>query len=413
MELSRASITNYFLYDTCVENLFIAEYMPSANGDFVKVYLEGLYCAQMGISESREDMSRKLSMSVAMVDDAWCYWETQGIVRRIFTDRSDRSVYDIEFVSIREAAFGRSSGAGSAATKHVAVDDKTLSALYREVESVSGRLLESGEPAELVSLVTEYSIAPEVIVLCYKVCTEKGRSNRCKYVSTILKDWKAKGLSTVADVEEYLDDLNRHNDLYHKVFKTLGFHRSASEPEKRMMDRWFDEMGFSLERVQEACAKTTGITNPNLNYINSVLTGWYEEEHGTSEKTVKKQSEIVEQLYMQDREQNKKKTLEQRDRIFTEIPRIKDIMNELRDSGARISKLVLVGNRKGMEEERKKSNQLVEEKKSLLLAAGYAENAVDEIYTCRVCKDTGLLEDGSRCNCYASKLQMAKLQLKK
>ena len=33
------------------------------------------------------------------------------------------------------------------------------------------------------------------------------------------------------------------------------------------------------------------------------------------------------------------------------------------------------------------------------------ENATDKIYSCAKCKDTGVLEDGSPCTCYAEKLE--------
>ena len=412
MEFSRPEITNYYLCDTSVENLFIAEYMPSANGDFVKVYLEGLFCAQAGIGESVEDMSEKLGVSAAMIEDAWGYWESQGIVRRVYTVPGDRSVYDLEFVSIREAAFGRSTGSGTGSVKHVAVDDQVLADLYRQVEEVSGRLLESGEPAELASLVTDYSMDPEVIVYCYRMCAVKGKSTRFKYVSAILKDWKAKGLSCVAEIEEQLEAFDRHNTLYRQVFKALGFHRNPTEAEGKMMDGWFDDMGFSIEEVKDACEKTTGIANPNLNYINTILKGMYNEKNGVGENSGKKLAEAVEKLYQQDREQNAKKTAELRYRIFTEIPRVKEINDELRESGFKLSRFVLAGSQKGLEEEKRKTQELLAEKKALLEKAGYAENATDDIHTCSKCRDSGLLEDGRRCSCYNAKIQMAKLQRK-
>ena len=408
------TISNYYLFDTPVENLFIAEYMPSAPGDYVKVYLAGLGCAALGLKDNCADMARKLGCSAAQVDEAWAYWEAQGAVRRIYKNREDRSVYDVEFISLREAAFGRKTpGSAAGPARSVNLDDNTLAELYKKVEAVSGRLLESGEPVEIASWITDYSMDPDVIVLCYQYCTKKARSNRCKYVGTILKDWKAKGLDTVSDVEEHLSDLDRHYDLYRRVFRQMGFHRSPTEAEKKLMDSWFDEMGFTPDKVMEACDKTSGISNPNLNYVNSVLRGWYAEEHGKNEEVSEKNLfAAVEQLYADDREKNKKKTEELRRRVFERVPRVETIMTELRDSNFRLSKLVLSGNKSGLEKERRNAAKLLEEKKALLAAAGFAEDATDNIYTCRKCRDTGILESGERCTCYNEKLQTARLQSK-
>ena len=138
----------------------------------------------------------------------------------------------------------------------------------------------------------------------------------------------------------------------------------------------------------------------------------YNEKNGVGENSGKKLAEAVEKLYQQDREQNAKKTAELRYRIFTEIPRVKEINDELRESGFKLSRFVLAGSQKGLEEEKRKTQELLAEKKALLEKAGYAENATDDIHTCSKCRDTGLLEDGRRCSCYNAKIQMAKLQRK-
>ena len=43
------------------------------------------------------------------------------------------------------------------------------------------------------------------------------------------------------------------------------------------MDAWFDQMGYTMERVLEACNKTAGISSPNFNYVNKVLENWRNE----------------------------------------------------------------------------------------------------------------------------------------
>ena len=58
------TISNYYLFDTPVENLFIAEYMPAAPGDYVKVYLAGLGCAALGLADNCADMARKLGCQI-------------------------------------------------------------------------------------------------------------------------------------------------------------------------------------------------------------------------------------------------------------------------------------------------------------------------------------------------------------
>lgn len=69
---------------TPVENLFLQEYMPNADGDFVKVYLYGLMqCYHPVQSASIETIARELRMEVRQVENAFGYWERVGLVRRV------------------------------------------------------------------------------------------------------------------------------------------------------------------------------------------------------------------------------------------------------------------------------------------------------------------------------------------
>ena len=116
----------------------------------------------------------------------------------------------------------------------------------------------------------------------------------------------------------------------------------------------------------------------------------------------------IEQAYEKDRRENGARTESIRREIFTRIPRIKAIIEELRSSSFNVSRYMLMGEngKEAAARERKKIEELRRERTRLLTEAGYASNALDPIYTCSKCKDTGLLEDGSRCSCYKEKLRL-------
>ncbi|MBQ3921538.1 MAG: DnaD domain protein, partial [Firmicutes bacterium] len=278
MSFSTQHVKNYYLYDTEIENLFISEYMPSAPGNYVKLFLYALMSAESDLGFDNETAARKLGMSLAEVVEGWTYWESQGLVRKTCPDPSDRDRFDIEFLNIKEAAFGRRSSEEDLPQTSVKLDDRELSTLFGDVEKATGRILESGEPEEISSWIRDFGADPEVIVLAYTYCSRNRRSNRYRYVGTVIKDWLAKRLTTAQDVEEYLATVDRHYDLYKKVCRELGFHRNPTEPEKRIMDSWFGEMGFTIEKVLEACQKTAGIANPNIKYVDSILRDWKSEE---------------------------------------------------------------------------------------------------------------------------------------
>ncbi|MBR0140378.1 MAG: DnaD domain protein [Firmicutes bacterium] len=403
MNFTKRSISQYILFDTDVENIFISEYMPKAPENCVKAYLMGLMYARMGQSADDAVLARSLGLSPSELTDCWRYWEDEGLLIR----RMGSEGVELEFVSIREQAFGLPEAASEEPKARI-LGDAEAKKLYSSIETLTGSLLSAQDIEEIGTWVLSYGMSPSFIMAGYDYSREKGRSTACRYVGKILKDWKAMGLSTEEDVREYLSDMDRHYELYRKVFRALGFKYNPTLEQKRLMDSWTDELGFSAEKILEACAKTVSISNPNIKYVDSVLRGWSEEAK-KPQKAASKTDLIarVMELYKKDREENEKKTSEQRARIYKEIPRVEAIEGEMKEASYRLSRaLFTAGGEKLAEAQRKKLKELTDERSSLLKAAGYSENAVDRIYTCSRCRDTGLLEDDSRCPCFDEKLAL-------
>ena len=67
-----------------VENKFIVEYMPYADGDHVKVYLYGLSLAarKNDSDDSVSMLARRLDLSVETVEAAIDHWTEQGLDRK-------------------------------------------------------------------------------------------------------------------------------------------------------------------------------------------------------------------------------------------------------------------------------------------------------------------------------------------
>ena len=73
----------YTMFDvTPVDNLFILEHMPGAQGDHVKVYLYGLMQCYHPQQSTIEQMGQDLNMTEEEILAAYRYWERRGLVHR-------------------------------------------------------------------------------------------------------------------------------------------------------------------------------------------------------------------------------------------------------------------------------------------------------------------------------------------
>lgn len=406
---------NLYLEETTIENLFIGEYMIPAEGYCIKVFLLGKMYLESGQNVSNEDLGRYLGIPLSQVLEAWDYWESKGVVRK-HINGADPADFDLEFVGLRDLMVGSSSDKKAPEAEKEEAAEKINSSLYSpalidlfsSVEQKVSRTLNSREIRDLTYWHNDMGMAPEVILKAYDLCiNERKKKPDRAYIESIIKDWYGKGLSTKEKLEDYLISHDKRHNIYKRIFQALGFiGRYPTEEERRIMDTWFDEYMLDISAVLEACKKTSGISNPSINYINSVIKNWQSEGKITpGGKTAPTLSQIN-KYYTEIRSVNKKTEEARQNEVYTKIPRIREIENELLDLNPKRLHLLLSGQKKSqtylsMEEEMK---NLRKEKIHLLEKGGYAADYLSPIYTCPVCKDTGFLENGEKCICLTKKL---------
>ena len=72
---------------TEIDNIFLNDYLPFAQPQFVVVYIYGLYlCNSNSFDNSIENFAKTLNMSEEDVIGAFEYWEEQGLVQVLKTN---------------------------------------------------------------------------------------------------------------------------------------------------------------------------------------------------------------------------------------------------------------------------------------------------------------------------------------
>jgi len=388
---------NYYLYSTEVENFFISDFMTKAPGEYVKAYLLALMFAQLGASVDNESIKRQLAMSDDEIEDCWAYWESLGIIKR--SNASDSS-YDVELVNLRELI-----GTPKLCEEHIesALDEKALSQLYKEIQKATGRMIELREMQEIVSWINDYNLSPELIVFCYKYCASKRKSSAFRYVGAVLRDWKDKGIKTADEAEDFLGENDSRFGIYRAIFSELGFSRNPTAEEKRIMNEWIDKYNYTQRDVLQACKQTAAISNPNIKYVDAVLRNTKGKD---PEKENKESVAIrINRLYEEIRKENEEKTKANRAAVFRKIPSIEAILREQSELSIKQTQAMLRRDSASLKAAKERAEELARKRKELLLQAGFEANALDSIYSCAKCKDTGVTEDGSPCSCYGEKLE--------
>jgi DnaD/phage-associated family protein len=399
-----------FLLDTKVENIFINEFMTSAPGDFVKVYLLSLMYAGTETETTNAVIARQLSLEEEDVLKAWNYWEGLGAVRKHYKDAKNKFNYDIEFLCIKEQLYGQKGKKGSTQKNSLPklMDDAELQNLYHAIERIVGRPLGGTELSEIASWLSDYKASSDAIIYAYSYCVKNKKKDNHKYVGAVLKEWTSKQLFDITQIEEHLQEVDQRHFLHKRVLKAMGFKRNATEAEIKIMDGWFDEMNFSIERVLEACSKTSGISNPNFNYVNQILVNWHtgkEIGHKNTENIQKKSNSIanVHKYYDKIKSEAENAANERREQTYLQLPKIKELDEEIRLCGMEMSRIMISGSANKKQQAalyKHKVDEFLEQKANILKENGYSVDHMETMYRCGICKDSGINDANDRCSCF-------------
>jgi len=408
MEFRKEQVKSKYLLDTNVENIYISEYMTMAPGDYVKVYLFALMYANLGEALDINLMAKQLMINKQIIHDAWTYWEEMGVIKKVKQGGSAED-YGIEFLNIKEKLYAKDIPTSSVEEEPAQISGKLreeeLADMYVSVEKILGRPLGGSEPMEIISWVQDFAATPEMIIYTYSYCKHTLKKDNVRYVGKIIKEWMERGLDTTEKIEEYLSENDRRYALQKRIFKALGFTRNATEAEKEIMNRWFDKDGFTIDKILDACAKTSGISNPNINYIDKVLLNWKNEENETAKELGAKENTVVtmaviKQYYDYIREKSQKEAQARREEIYDKIPEIKEIDEKIRTTGVELSKTMLSGDRSLTSKMKENIEDLMIERAIILTENNLEADYMEDKYLCSICKDTGTTDTGERCSCF-------------
>ena len=404
MRVKANTPATYYLANTQVENIFLGEYMPDAPGSYVKVYLLALMYAQTTGETDTAQIAGDLGIEEKEAEEAFRYWEDAGLVVR--TDEG------IEFLSLKEDLYG-TCGAKKAQDKAPEVKtaprreygagsrQQRIQTMFDDIEKTTNSTL-GGSQFDTILGWIEDGAEPEVISAAFAYCVDRGKNN-IRYVEAVVKSWTMSGLRTPEDVEEHLEKMDEKHYTYRRVMKALGFNRNPSEEERRLISSWVDELGCSMDEILDACAKTSGISNPNINYVNSVIRNRKAEEE--SPKTAPRAKVL--QYYDKLREKAEAEAAERREEIYAKIPRIAEIDTETVDCNVELTKTLMGGSAARTDSLRGKIEELDKERSRLLTENGIPIDYMNARYSCPLCQDTGITRNGEVCRCYADVARLA------
>lgn len=264
-KLSDSSI----LYDvTPLENLFIQEFMSKAPGDFVKVYVYGLYqCMHPGAADtSVEAFALALGLENETVIHAFSYWARDGLVHIVSEDP-----FTVEYYNVKNRLYQNNYESPP--------ELKRYSDFNIALQSVlGGRLLHTQDLQKIYDWIEVLGMEQEAVLHMVSYCVErKGRQVSLAYMHKVALGWAKDGVRTLEDAENHISRYSVVSGQTQKVLAHIGIYRTPTVDENGLYNKWTQEWGFSQDAILFACKETTKIQKPNLAYLDRVLASLHEQ----------------------------------------------------------------------------------------------------------------------------------------
>lgn len=320
--------------DTLISNRFIDDFMPQANGEFVKVYLYLLRCVQShAYNFTISAIADKFNNTEMDVIRALRYWQNAGIMKldenqegqicgihllsyynnesstgnasisangQMQTESTPDSSIDANAASVKaekvKAILEASAALNDPVSDTVATPakrkytldeittfrkDESISELFFIVETYIRHPLSESDVNTVLYWREELHFSNDLIVYLLEYCISKGHSSM-RYLDKVAIGWHANNITTVEQAKE---DAAIHSQAYYGVMKALGITgRSLVESETAFIRKWTKEYAFDLALIQEACSRTISATHqPSFEYTDSILTSWHKNQVHTLE----------------------------------------------------------------------------------------------------------------------------------
>lgn len=417
---------DFFLNDTAIENLFISEYIVSAPGDYVKVYLFGAMCSQNNITLETKVMASTLGISEDKVLKAWEYWETMGAIKRLYMGDDGELDFSVQFLKLKNRFYSigleKESGNEAESSDNYnktgesvnVFGNEEVKSLIKNIEKIIGMNMTTYGFESIIKLINEKHAAIDMIDYAAQYSNSRQKGDM-RYIVRVVENWLEKGIRDKESAVNYVREHDERYFVYSVIMKNLfGYDRPPNQGEKEMMNRWLDDEGYSLERILSACKKTTGIREPNFNYVNKVLEGMRSDEmkkENILNQDIEVTPNVLEQYLRFLRGEAQEKAKNRSIELFRKYPDIKNIERRLQEA---YRERIIKGSKGGAAtraEYDKIIDELKDQKQSLLDKAGLSGDYLEPEYKCEICSDTCVTEEGV-CKCRPLRIQEAREWIK-
>ena len=256
---------------TELPDVFFTEFLPEANGDFIKVYIYILFLSKYNTEIKINDLSKTLSLDFPTVQDAIKYWEDKGIIIKTIDGYSLANLQEIELSKLYTPKV----------TSSPEDSLKNSQSQYRAkaIEDIN-KLFFQGvmSPSwynDIDFWFTKYEFDEQVMIALFNYCHDNRALHR-NYIQTVAEGWSKNHIKTFNDLDSYFEKQEKRNIIKKSIAKKLNLYRNLTAYDEEYIVKWTENYNYGMDVIEIALKKASSNNNIRFEYIDKLLTDWHD-----------------------------------------------------------------------------------------------------------------------------------------
>lgn len=270
MKLEKEDKSILFSY-TDLPDIFFTEYLPVANGDFVKVYLFMVFLSKYDKEIKLNDLSKKLNIPFAVIQSALQFWEENGVITKKINGYVINNLQEIEL--------HKSYVPNLSLSKEKIESNEKSQYRAKAIESINNLYFQGVMSPSWYSNIDlwfkKYGFDEQVMVALFDYCYNKSALNK-NYVQAVAEGWASHNIKSYNDLELYSQKHENMAKIKKAIAKKLGRYNPLTQFEDEYIEKWILDYNYSLDIINIALKKTTSKANPNFDYLDKLISDWHD-----------------------------------------------------------------------------------------------------------------------------------------
>ncbi len=264
---------------TEIPDIFFAEYLPEAKGDFIKVYFYMLFLSKYNKEIKINDLSKTLALDFPTVQDAIKFWEEKGILVKKTDGYTLADIQEIEVSKLYSPKVTSSpeDALRSAESQHHA----------QVIESINTQFFQGVMTPSWYNDIdlwfTKYGFDDQVMVALFNYAFDKRALHR-NYVQATADAWSKNQIRTFDDLDAYFEKQEKRNSINASICKKLNLYRKLTSYEEEDIVKWTENYGFSMDVIEIALKNASSKNKVRFDYIDTLLTDWHQKDLSTPDE---------------------------------------------------------------------------------------------------------------------------------